>query len=777
MSIAAATLLRGGLGLGVQSSAEQPVDAYAGSATCRQCHEQFYELWASSHHGLGMQPYTKVFATEHLTPQEERIEIGVAKYRASIDAEEGQVYESGPTGDKAYPIVHVMGGKNVYYFLTPMAKGRLQVLPLAYDVDKKRWFDTAASGVRHFPGNAGDAPLHWTDPSYTFNTSCYSCHVSQIAKNYDLKTDSYHTTWTEPGINCEACHGPGQTHVNVCQSAQTGEAVKDLQIISTKSFSVEQTNTMCNSCHAKMNPVSVSFKPGDRYFDHFDLVTLEHTDFYPDGRDLGENYTMTGWLMNPCAQAGKLTCTHCHTSSGRYRFRNAEQPNAACLSCHSQKVENVTEHTHHDADSAGSLCVACHMPTTRFARMTRSDHSMRPPAPAATLKFKSPNACNICHEDKDAAWAGDYVRKWYKEDYQRSILEQASLVDEARRGYWDRLWAILTYIGSKGRNEVVAASLLRLLANCQSQAKWPTVIEALQEDASPLVRAAAAQTLDGYITAESLGALAKATSDEFRLVRVRAAGALSTIRIGQIPGEYQTSVNRATTELLEGLGARPDDYASHYNLGNFYMGRGDQERALASYQTAIKLRPDFVPPHVNLAFVYNAKGQNDKAEASLRNAIALDPNNPVFHLNLGMLLGEMNRPRDAAQAFRRTLEIDPNSVVAAYNLGVILAADQPTESLRWCRKAYELHPEEGKYGYTYAFYLYQRRETKEAVRVLQEMVRRNVPSGHGYVLLGAIYLEQGRPQEAAAVYRSASENPRLTQTERESFRAVLRSLE
>ena len=30
---------------------------------------------------------------------------------------------------------------------------------------------------------------------------------------------------------------------------------------------------------------------------------------------------------------------------------------------------------------------------------------MLPPSPAATIKFGSPNACNSCHKDKDAAWA------------------------------------------------------------------------------------------------------------------------------------------------------------------------------------------------------------------------------------------------------------------------------------------------------------------------------------------------------------------------------------
>ncbi len=424
-----------------------------------------------------------------------------------------------------------MGGKNVYYFLTPLDRGRLQTLPVAYDVRTKKWFDTAASGVRHFPSAAADAPVHWTDPMYTFNTSCHGCHVSQLSTNYDLKTDTYRTTWAEPGINCEACHGPAQEHIRVCQIAPAGQAPHDLKIIRTKPFTADQTNSMCGSCHAKLSPVSASFKPGDRFFDRFDLTTLEHPDFYPDGRDLGENYTMTSWRLSPCAKSGKLDCRHCHTSSGRYRFQGDEKPNAACLPCHQDKVDNAPTHTHHQADSTGkgpqtqstafgkgshrqnraggdpnpNRCIACHMPMTEFARMTRSDHSMRPPTPAATLKFKSPNACNLCHKDKDAAWADQQVRQWHKEDYQKPVLERAALVDAARRGDWRPLGAILAYIGSKDRDEIVAASLVRLLHGCNSPAKWPVVIQALREDPSPLVRAAAAQTLEGYATPESLG--------------------------------------------------------------------------------------------------------------------------------------------------------------------------------------------------------------------------------------------------------------------------------
>ncbi|MRR38235.1 hypothetical protein EG829_27010 [bacterium] len=70
-------------------------------------------------------------------------------------------------------------------------------------MSRKEWFDTAASGIRHFPDAPADSPVFWKEQAYTFNTACFGCHVSQMSTSYDLKTDTYKTAWKEPGINCE----------------------------------------------------------------------------------------------------------------------------------------------------------------------------------------------------------------------------------------------------------------------------------------------------------------------------------------------------------------------------------------------------------------------------------------------------------------------------------------------------------------------------------------------------------------------------------------------
>ena len=58
-----------------------PDEAYTGSRSCRECHERFYELWAPSHHGLAMQPFTVELAKAELAEHGEDTVIGEYAYR------------------------------------------------------------------------------------------------------------------------------------------------------------------------------------------------------------------------------------------------------------------------------------------------------------------------------------------------------------------------------------------------------------------------------------------------------------------------------------------------------------------------------------------------------------------------------------------------------------------------------------------------------------------------------------------------------------------------
>ncbi|NQU87651.1 MAG: ammonia-forming cytochrome c nitrite reductase subunit c552, partial [Mariniphaga sp.] len=703
-----------------------------------------------SHHGKAMQPITSVFLIEDSIPSSTDFAIEEKMYQMVIrdttllmlEKEQNQVAE--------FKIIWALGGKNVYYFLTSIGQGKLQTIPLAYDLRIKKWYNNPESAVRHFPEGNPDEALPWKDRMYTFNTSCYSCHVSQLKTNYSLASDSYNTTWKEPGINCETCHGPSSEHVRIFRNLKEGEEPDNIGLIVTKTFTPEQHNASCAPCHAKMRPITASFMPGDRYYDNYDLTTLEHSDFYPDGRDLGENYTMTGWAMNECSINSDMHCVTCHTSSGRTRF-TGDESNFLCLPCHKDNVDNVSLHSRHYEGSEGAVCINCHMPKTEFGRMVRSDHSFRPPMPEATLKFESPNACNICHKDKSPEWANQIVKTRKKNQYQEETLFWAQLIKEARTGNWENLDQILDIIKNDSYGEVVTNSFVRLLAGCDNEKKWDGLLLALN-NSSPLVRSSAASGLTGNYTEEARIALVKACSDDLRVVRIAAALTIASFPDDLFSIAEMEIITKATNEYKQSLLARPDDWSAHYNMGIFYQNKGDLDNAVGSYETSSRLYPEAILPLINSSVLYSYIGNPIKAEESLKKALQIDPDNEAANLNLGLLLAEQGKTDDAIKALLKALEVNPKQAVAAYNLSVLNSGVNIEEAIRFAIIACEAAPENPRYGYTLAFFQNQAGFTGNAIKTLNEVLQKHPSDLNSAYLLGDIYLQDGNTNKALNLY-------------------------
>ena len=727
-------------------------DVYSGSESCKECHERFYSLWSPSHHGKAMQPINRTFLKNDSIPESPEFELEGKFYQILLKDSLMAMVEKTEAVVSEYPVVWALGGKNVFYFLTLLEQGKLQTIPLAYDVGKKAWYNNPESAVRHFPDGAPDEALPWRDRAYTFNTSCYSCHVSQLNTNYTLESDSYLTTWKEPGINCETCHGPSAEHVRVCRDAKEGTVPEDLKIIITKTFTPEQHNASCSPCHAKMHPITSSYLPGDRYFDNYNLTTLEHSDFYPDGRDLGENYTMTSWSMNTCAMDGKMHCVTCHTSSGRTRHTGNES-NQLCLPCHQGKVENVEQHTFHKIDSEGSKCVNCHMPKTEFGRMVRSDHSFRPPMPGATLEFGSPNACNLCHQNQTPQWASQWVKNRNKKGYQEETLYWGKLIREARENHWENLDKMVKAISDDTFGEVVTNSLVRLLVSCEKEMKWEAVFAAMH-NVSPLVRSSAASGLSGNFSEKARSELLAACLDEYRLVRIAAALTLSAFPENVFSEAEKMTLAKAVEEYRSSIVSRPDDWSAHYNMGIFYQNRGELSEALNSYETSSRLYSESILPLINSSVLYSYIGNKARAEESLLKAIHLDPENEAANLNLGLLLAEQGRTEEAKQALLKVMEHSPQQAVAAYNLSVLFSDTDIQESVRWAESAALSAPGNPKYGYTLAFFQNQAGQVNLAIQTLREVTKNHPDDINSVYLLAELYLQKQEKDNALKVYES-----------------------
>jgi tetratricopeptide (TPR) repeat protein len=396
---------------------------------------------------------------------------------------------------------------------------------------------------------------------------------------------------------------------------------------------------------------------------------------------------------------------------------------------------------------------------------------MRPPAPAATRELGSPNACNACHTDRDTAWAEKAIRTWGGGRWSERILREGRLVAAARKSDWSRLPEMLRYLGEAGRDEIVTASLVRLLAGCEDASKWPA-LRLLAADPSPLVRAAVVTTLEGDPGAREL--VLAAGRDATRLVRVRAAAALGAVDLATVPEPSRVPLVAARAELERSLLARPDDFASQYNLGNLHLERGDPTAAGDRYRKALALRPDHVASLVNLSMAEARLGRLDDAEAALREAIRVQPREASAHFNLGLLLAERQRPTEARDALRRSLDLDPRNAAAAYNLAVLVAGS-PSEAAALAGRAAGIAPQDPRYAFTQAFYLEKAGDAAGAERALRALVTRHPGYRDGWAFLGALLEGRGRTIEAADVYRLAAETAALSAVDRAAFHARSRA--
>lgn len=739
---------------------------YMGSSDCRPCHERFYKLWSTSHHGKAMQAFSGAFART-LVPMEKELEVNGTKFIIELNDSGGIMRQTNPDGTQAtYPVLHALGGKNVYFFLVPLEKGKLQTAPLAYNVHTKVWYDSTGSMVRHFNNGLVDEALDWTDRQLTFNTACHDCHISQMRKNYDPETDSYKTTWKEAGINCEVCHGPAEAHIKAAEEAAAkGAELVDLKLLTFHGdLNATQRDAACAPCHAKMTPLTRDFTPGELFFNHYDLTSYEDPDFYPDGRDLGENYTQTGWMANPCANSGQMECIHCHTSSGRFRF--ADEPSKACLPCHQKRVDNILKHSHHAATN-NVTCVDCHMPKTAQAHMHRSDHTFRPPSPAASLEFGSPNACTLCHHNpeaitgdfhghrkEDMEWADKHVKEWFGKDSGTEILELGHIVRACRDGEWGKLDEILAYLDAPGCDPAAKVGILRLLVNCPSPEKWPAVRKQL-EDRNEWVRSAAAATLQYDPSPETTKLLLKTCNDEFRTVRIRGAASLLGRNLVSYGEDERGAYDNAHTEYWNSLVIWPDRWSTHYNQGIYFDRMGNPEKSLAAYNKAMELRDDVIQPLINASMVHARAGNSTNAYELLQKAFELEPENPMVNFNMALLDAEFQNMDKAATHLRTALKAEPGMAQAAYNLGVLLCRQNNAEGFQWLKNAARLVPENWSYTSSYLYFINQAGRAVETESFLKEAIATGHAAPEAYFMLAANLQRENRIKEAIEIYRKA----------------------
>ncbi len=445
----------------------------------------------------------------------------------------------------------------------------------------------------------------------------------------------------------------------------------------------------CAPCHSRRHPISSDNQPGQPFLDGYVPSLLEEGVYYPDGQILEEDYEWGSFIQSKMYHEG-VTCSDCHDPhTAKLR---TDDLNAVCGRCHSLQKFGGEQHHHHKAESAGALCVNCHMPTKTYMVVdVRRDHSFRVPRPDFSIAYGTPNACNQCHKDKSNDWAADAIAKWYGPN-RRQEPQFVAAIDAGRRGLPNAEKALTGLITDSTKPGIARATALSLLPTYLTTASMPAVQAALADN-DALVRSQAVRSLEPLPPQERVRLAAPLLSDPIRYVRIEAARLLAGTPPDQLQDAQKAALDRAVTELLASEMASAERPENHMNLALLYAQMGKPGDAEGELQMALRLDPRFVPAMVNLADLYRTQQRDDEGARWLEKAMATAPNaaEPVYAL--GLLKIRRKDYQGALGLLAKAASLQPSNTQYSYAYAVALnSAGHPDGAIAVLQQAHQRRP-------------------------------------------------------------------------------------
>jgi predicted CXXCH cytochrome family protein len=177
---------------------------------------------------------------------------------------------------------------------------------------------------------------------------CYGCH----ATGYNTSTKSY----VEPGIGCEACHGPGVQHVQA-------QGVDDT-IINPANLSDVRKRMICGQCHSLGQDPSgrhpFPVLPGGAPFQPGTDLSAAFIDSQPVTADQGGEYSTLVGSLQPYSDQ---QCTDCHAPHGSTGKQSMliDDTSSLCLRCHGDILSGIVQvHPGQHWGSSEQPCWTCH---------------------------------------------------------------------------------------------------------------------------------------------------------------------------------------------------------------------------------------------------------------------------------------------------------------------------------------------------------------------------------------------------------------------------------
>ncbi len=373
---------------------------YVGAAKCQDCHEKIYEGWKTTMHPYKFQDVSPDTVVADFT-KNNTLTIGDYTTKMSRKGNNFFVTTLGPDNQEhTYKAKYLIGSVWKQRYVTEFPNGSLHILPVQWNVKTQEWVDYHGL-KKHKP----DTGKYWSDKERTYQFKCTGCHNTGSKFSYDKTTDTFTgTMWSDKGVACEACHGPGSNHIKA-----EGKDLVTTIVNPAKIYDPNRAAMICGQCHTRGS------SPGKL----FDAQKTGYPNDYKVGGNLNFSYdTKPG--LNPDGSARQhhqqyldykqskhfatgvmcWDCHYVHRQGTSNRYQTKLPGSFLCKNCHIDVAKTGVHGIHSTND-----CIGCHMPPTAKSATPGdiNSHTFKVILPQKTVELgkKQPNSCNLCHYHKN----------------------------------------------------------------------------------------------------------------------------------------------------------------------------------------------------------------------------------------------------------------------------------------------------------------------------------------------------------------------------------------
>ncbi len=451
---------------------------YAGSSSCRSCHQKNHEAWTHhAHSKMNAIANEENVRGDFSSDASMEYMGGIATFYRDGDAYRMRLARDGT--ERVYAIRRTIGSRFFQYYAGRLIQGpependnvrkEDYLLPFGYWFENRQWVP-----VVNIESETPDAER--VDPfasasKFHYDATCSECHTTKpsgdtlLGSGMMARMDSHaprivhfaaedYLRDAHPELISEFQNQPKvsqETMVHALQqSAQLASEVHAIEL-----------GIACEACHNGCEDHVANVKQTPSFFpvsEHISTWGPDHETTF--GRtDTNANFVCmrchagnreryacksSTWNSTEASDAYRggcydmpyaydesrrmLTCIHCHDpheTIGQKWQRTAAEDNARCLDCHARLLDPAKRaaHTHHPAGSTGDDCMNCHMPRINegLQDMVRT-HTIFSPTNSDMIEANHPNACNMCHVEESIDWTLDHLKQWYAIQYDTEAI-------------------------------------------------------------------------------------------------------------------------------------------------------------------------------------------------------------------------------------------------------------------------------------------------------------------------------------------------------------------